>query len=110
MMLIFTLYGIGIKTMNAYERPCMYCGVVTMFGCPECGAACCMPCGVNLCPLCVRIRLLQIEQAMLKRVVAWQHVEILMTPIHPISYVFTYHPKTLSSGYLPPSAPESASY
>lgn len=80
-----------------------------MFGCPECGAACCMPCGVNLCPLCVRIKLLQIEQAMLRRVVAWQHVEILMTPIRP-SYVFTYHPENLLTGNWSPSAPESASF
>jgi hypothetical protein len=96
--------------MNTYGHPCMYCGVVTVFGCPECGAACCMACGVNLCPLCVRVKLLQIEQAMLKRVVSWQHVEILMVPIRPISYVFTYHPEKLLAAGWSVSAPESVSY
>ncbi len=96
--------------MNSYEHPCMYCGVVTVWGCPVCGAACCMACGANLCPLCVRIKLLQIEQAMLKRVVAWQYVEISMMPIRPISYMFTYHPENLLPGSLSTSAPESASF
>jgi hypothetical protein len=63
---------------------CHYCGQATEQTCPECNALCCLPCGANLCPLCVRIKLALTIRALSKRLVPWQHVEASMLPIsHP---------------------------
>jgi hypothetical protein len=40
-----------------------------------------MACGTNACPLCVRIKLVQIESALRQRLVPWQHVDVTMMPI-----------------------------
>jgi hypothetical protein len=76
----------GRCSTNAYpmsreKQHCSYCDRSTLETCPECGTTCCLMCGVNLCPLCVRIRLLQTEQILRHRVVPWQHVELLMLPV-----------------------------
>jgi hypothetical protein len=94
--------------MSTHNHLCMYCGKVTVFGCPECGAACCMACGVNLCPVCVRIRLLQIERALLNRLVPWQHIEVLMVPIRSASNLFAYDADAIIAGTISPPARETA--
>lgn len=67
--------------MNQWKYPCKYCRYLTSARCPECNISCCMACGTNACPLCVRIKLVQIERALRQRLVPWQHVDVTMMPI-----------------------------
>jgi len=55
-------------------KPCMFCEYLTWREC-ACGHACCEQCSPTSCPVCVRVKLFQAEQAMLRRLVPWQYVE-----------------------------------
>jgi hypothetical protein len=72
--------------MNSVEHPCKYCSQVTVHSCLECHSACCMACGVNICPLCVRVKLVQLEQAIHDRLVPWQYIETTMLPIQRMTF------------------------
>jgi hypothetical protein len=67
--------------MNRWNYTCKYCRCATSARCPECNVACCLACGANVCPLCVRIKLAQVERALRERLVPWQHVDVTMMPI-----------------------------
>lgn len=67
--------------MNQWEYNCKYCRHATSARCPVCDISCCMACGANICPLCVRVKLAQIERALRQRLVPWQHVDVTMMPI-----------------------------
>ncbi|WP_126557183.1 hypothetical protein [Dictyobacter kobayashii] len=67
--------------MKPLEYPCRYCKRLTATECPECNVTCCLACGTNLCPICVRIKLVYIERALAERVVPWQYVDVLMLPL-----------------------------
>jgi hypothetical protein len=59
-------------------KPCLHCEELTEHEC-VCGHAYCSACQKlyksKLCPLCVRIGEIRLEQAMLRRVVPWQFVD-----------------------------------
>lgn len=67
--------------MNQWNYACKYCRHATSAHCPVCDVVCCLACGANVCPLCVRVKLAQIERALRQRLVPWQHVEVTMMPI-----------------------------
>lgn len=78
--------------MNTRKLFCGYCGKVTEQACPECDACCCFSCGVNRCPLCVRVKLAQVEHALRSRLVAWQHIEASILPLVSSSSFFYHDP------------------
>jgi hypothetical protein len=69
----------GEKQRSGRQR-CQFCARPTYARCPECCVACCLVCGANICPICVRIQLYQNDHALSSRVVSWQHVELVMLP------------------------------
>ena len=85
--------------MNPFENPCKYCARLTTNTCPECYAACCLVCGVNICPMCVRVKLVQIEQAIHNRLVPWQHVETTMSPVRQAIFSLSFNTIELSNDY-----------
>jgi len=68
------------EKLQPNEHICQFCKCLTHAQCPECRAACCLACGANICPICVRIQLFQNDYALANRLVSWQHVELLMLP------------------------------
>ena len=59
-------------------KPCLRCEEPTDQQC-FCGHAYCQQCRTKLrsllCPMCVRVAEIRLEQAMLRRVVPWQYVD-----------------------------------
>jgi hypothetical protein len=62
------------------EHVCQFCKRLTYARCPACRVACCLACGTNICPICVRVQLFQNDYALANRVVSWQHIELTMLP------------------------------
>src|SRR4051812_8007638 len=75
------------------EYMCQFCEHLTYAQCPECRAACCLACGANICPICVRIQLFQNDYELSNRIVSWQHVELTMLP-WPRALHFVSIPRT----------------
>lgn len=59
-------------------KPCLHCEELTNAEC-VCGHAYCSACQKlydnTLCPLCVRVNEIRLKQAMLSRIVPWQHID-----------------------------------
>ena len=68
------------EKLKSERHICQFCKGLTYVQCPECRAACCLACGANICPICVRIQLFQTDYALANRIVSWQYVELTMLP------------------------------